>query len=163
MSRRYWKHRITDILDSIKKIQKYVEEMEFEDFQKDEKTIDAVSEILLSSVKRPAYVPEDVSTGYSNIPWRVMGDMRNFAVHEYWGVELRTNLENHPRRSPTACTQFETSYRFRKRRSGIRIDHPGCVYTPDHYQKRRVSHMRLFFLGLGRPAFQAVVKRWGRS
>ena len=42
MSRRLWKHRITDIIDSIKKIQKYVEQMEIEDFRRDEKTIDAV-------------------------------------------------------------------------------------------------------------------------
>jgi len=42
MSRRLWKHRITDILDSIKKIQNYVDQMEFDDFEKDEKTIDAV-------------------------------------------------------------------------------------------------------------------------
>jgi uncharacterized protein with HEPN domain len=90
MSRRYWKHRITDILDSIKKIQKYVEEMEFEDFQKDEKTIDAVIRNFIVIGEAASHVPEDVSTGYSNIPWRVMGDMRNFAVHEYWGVELRT-------------------------------------------------------------------------
>jgi len=42
MSHRLWKHRIADILDSIKKIQKYVKDMEFNDFQKDGKTIDAV-------------------------------------------------------------------------------------------------------------------------
>ena len=40
MSHRLWKHRITDILDSINKIQKYVEDMEFDDFQKHEKTIE---------------------------------------------------------------------------------------------------------------------------
>ena len=39
MSHRLWTHRITDILDSIKKIQSYVEDMEFDDFNKDEKTI----------------------------------------------------------------------------------------------------------------------------
>ena len=42
MLHRLWKHRISDIIDSIKKIQKYVEQMEFDDFQKDAKTIDAV-------------------------------------------------------------------------------------------------------------------------
>ena len=42
MSRRAWKHRISDIIDSIQKIQKYIEEMEFDDFRQDSKTIDAV-------------------------------------------------------------------------------------------------------------------------
>jgi uncharacterized protein with HEPN domain len=90
MSRRLWKYRITDILDSIKKIQSYVGEMEFDDFRKDEKTIDAVIRNFIVIGEAARNVPDDVSAKYPNIPWRVMGDMRNFAVHEYWGVELRT-------------------------------------------------------------------------
>lgn len=90
MSRRLWKHRITDVLDSIEKIQNYVEEMEFEDFQKDEKTIDAVIRNFIVIGEAARHVPSYISEKYPNIPWRLMGDMRNFAVHEYWGVELRT-------------------------------------------------------------------------
>ena len=41
MPRRWWKYRITDILDSINKIQNYVAEMEFDGFKKDEKIIGA--------------------------------------------------------------------------------------------------------------------------
>jgi len=90
MSRRLWKHRITDILESVKKIQKYVEEMEFDDFQKDEKTIYAVIRNFIVIGEAARNVPDDISEKYPNIPWRIMGDMRNFAVHEYWGVEMRT-------------------------------------------------------------------------
>jgi uncharacterized protein with HEPN domain len=90
MSRRLWKHRITDIIDSIKKIQKYVEQVEFEDFQRDEKTIDAVIRNFIVIGEAARHIPGDISAKYPNIPWRVMGDMRNFAVHEYWGVEMRT-------------------------------------------------------------------------
>jgi uncharacterized protein with HEPN domain len=90
MLRRLWKHRITDILDSINKIQKYVEKMEFDDFRKDEKTIDAVIRNFIVIGEAARNVPDGISAKYPNIPWRVMGDMRNFAVHEYWGVELRT-------------------------------------------------------------------------
>jgi uncharacterized protein with HEPN domain len=90
MSRRLWKYRITDILDSIKKIQNYVDQMEFDDFQKDEKTIDAVIRNFIVIGEAARHVPDDISAKYTNIPWRVMGDMRNFAVHEYWGIELST-------------------------------------------------------------------------
>jgi len=90
MSPRRWKHRITDILESIKKIQNYVDDMEFDDFQKDEKTIDAVIRNFIVIGEAARNVPDDISAEYPNIPWRVMGDMRNFAVHEYWGVELST-------------------------------------------------------------------------
>ena len=90
MSRRLWKYRITDILESIDKIQKYVADVEFDDFQKDEKTIDAVIRNFIIIGEAARKVPDEISAKYPNIPWRVMGDMRNFAVHEYWGVELRT-------------------------------------------------------------------------
>ena len=90
MSHRLWKYRIKDILESVKKIQMYVEQMEFEDFQRDEKTIDAVIRNFIVIGEAARHIPDDISAKYPNIPWRVMGDMRNFAVHEYWGVELRT-------------------------------------------------------------------------
>ena len=90
MSHRLWKYRINDILDSIKKIQRQVENMEFENFQKDEKTIDAVIRNFIVIGEAAHNVPADITLKYSNIPWRLMGDMRNFAVHEYWGVEFRT-------------------------------------------------------------------------
>jgi uncharacterized protein with HEPN domain len=90
MSHRLWKYRINDILDSIKKIQSYVEQMEFEDFRRDEKTIDAVIRNFIVIGEAARHVPDDISSKYPNIPWRIMGDMRNFAVHEYWGVEIRT-------------------------------------------------------------------------
>ena len=90
MSHRLWKYRINDILDSIKKIQSYVEQMEFEDFRRDEKTIDAVIRNFIVIGEAARHIPDDISAKYPNIPWRVMGDMRNFAVHKYWGVEIRT-------------------------------------------------------------------------
>jgi uncharacterized protein with HEPN domain len=90
MSRRLWKHRITDILDSIRKIQKYVEVLKFDDFRQDEKAIDAVIRNFIVIGEAARNIPEDVSYKYPNIPWRLMGDMRNFAVHEYWGVEMST-------------------------------------------------------------------------
>ena len=90
MSRRLCKHRIADIIDPIKKIQPYVQQMEFEDFQRDEKTIDAVIRNFILIGESARHFPDDISAKYPNIPWRVMGDMRNFAVHEYWGVDMRT-------------------------------------------------------------------------
>ena len=90
MSRRLWKHRITDILESINKIQNYVDDMKFVDFQKDEKTIDAVIRNFIIIGEAARHVPDDISAKYPDIPWQLMGDMRNFAVYEYWGVELIT-------------------------------------------------------------------------
>ena len=38
-------------------------------------------------------VPKEITDKYPGVPWRLMGDMRNFAIHEYWGVELQTIWE----------------------------------------------------------------------
>ena len=61
MSRRLWIHRITDILDSIKKIKSYVEEMEFDDFRNDEKTIDAVIRNFIVIGEAARNVPDDMT------------------------------------------------------------------------------------------------------
>lgn len=90
MSHRLWKYRIQDILESVNKIQQYVDKMQFEDFQQDAKSIDAVIRNFIVIGEAARNIPDDITSKYPQIPWRVMGDMRNFAVHEYWGVELRT-------------------------------------------------------------------------
>ena len=53
-----------------------LKEMEFDDFQTDEKTIDAVIRNFIVIGEAARKVPDDVSAKYPNIPWRVMGDMR---------------------------------------------------------------------------------------
>ena len=35
-------------------------------------------------------ISSTVKEANSDLPWRLMVDMRNFAVHEYWTVELET-------------------------------------------------------------------------
>ena len=64
--RRLWKYRITDILDSIKKIQNYVDQMEFDDFQKDEKTIDAVIRNFIVIGEAARNISDDISAKYLN-------------------------------------------------------------------------------------------------
>ena len=68
MSRRLWKHRIADIIDPIKKIQTYVQQMEFEDFQRGEKTIDAVIRNFILIGESARHFPDDISAKYPNIP-----------------------------------------------------------------------------------------------
>jgi len=72
------------------KIQMYVEGMEYEVFAKDPKTIDAVVRNFIVIGEAAYHVPGEVTALYPQGPWRLMSDMRNFAVHEYWGVELTT-------------------------------------------------------------------------
>ena len=93
MSPRKWRHRVIDINDSIKKIESYISGMRFEDFAQDPKTIDAVIRNLIIIGEAAGRIPEEIKEANQAIPWRLMADMRNFAVHEYWGVEMSTVWE----------------------------------------------------------------------
>lgn len=60
--------------------------MSFDDFAQDPKTIDAVVRNLIIIGEAAGRIPDEIKESNQAIPWRLlMADMRNFAVHEYWG------------------------------------------------------------------------------
>ncbi|MCD4796651.1 MAG: DUF86 domain-containing protein [Candidatus Cloacimonetes bacterium] len=84
---RDYKLFLEDILDSIKKIKKYVTNLSLEDFTNDEKTVDAVIrnfEIIGEASKN---IPDEIQKKYNDIPWREMNGMRNILIHDYFGVD----------------------------------------------------------------------------
>jgi uncharacterized protein with HEPN domain len=79
---------INDILESIRKIEKYVHDKSYEEFQKDEKTKDAVLrnlEIIGEAVRN---IPEDFKEKYPDVDWKAAAGMRDKLIHEYFGVSL---------------------------------------------------------------------------
>jgi len=59
-------------------------------FLEDPKTHDAVIRNFIVIGEAASKVPDLVRQRHPEIPWRLMADMRNFALHEYWGVRLPT-------------------------------------------------------------------------
>ena len=93
MSPRLWKFRITDIISSINNIRSYVAEHDFERFQADRRTFDAVIMNFIIIGEAARHIPESITKRHSNVPWRYMIDMRNFSVHEYFEVDDSTIWE----------------------------------------------------------------------
>ncbi len=87
MSKREIKFLLEDILESAQKIIAYTNDMSFDDFIKDDKTIDAVVrnfEIIGEAAKR---VPEDFKSIHPEIEWyRIIG-FRNRIIHDYFGID----------------------------------------------------------------------------
>jgi len=84
---RNWQLRIADIIEAIENALGYCEGMEFEQFISDRKTIDAVLRNFIIIGEAASHLSEDFITRHSDFPWREMRDMRNIAVHEYFGVD----------------------------------------------------------------------------
>jgi uncharacterized protein with HEPN domain len=88
VSTRDWKLRLEDILEAIERIEQYTEGFHYEQWQRDQKTIDAVIRNIEIIGEASTHVPAEVQTLFPNIPWRKMRGIRNILVHEYFGVDV---------------------------------------------------------------------------
>jgi uncharacterized protein with HEPN domain len=86
MPPRKWELRIEDILASIKRIMAYTQQLDFDQFRSDTKTVDAVVRNFEIIGEAAAHVPEEIVADHPEIPWQDMRDMRNVLAHEYFGI-----------------------------------------------------------------------------
>jgi hypothetical protein len=89
MISRDYKLFIEDIFDSIEKIERYVEGMDFDSFTADGKTVDAVIrniEIIGEAAKN---IPVVIRDEYPEIPWGRLVGLRNIVSHAYFGIDLK--------------------------------------------------------------------------
>lgn len=78
---------LEDILLSINRIEEYIDGFDFEKFEKDNKTVDAVIrnfEIIGEASKN---VPKEIKIKHQQIPWEEMYYLRNKVSHEYFGID----------------------------------------------------------------------------
>jgi uncharacterized protein with HEPN domain len=76
------------MLESCNKILQYTENMDFEAFCNDSKTLDAVIrnfEIIGEAANR---LPEDFKDDHNNIDWHRIRGFRNRIVHDYIGIDF---------------------------------------------------------------------------
>ncbi len=81
---------LTDILESISKIEHYLTAITETEFFTNEEKQDAVIrrlEIIGEAVKK---LPMEVRNEYPEIPWKQIAGMRDVVIHEYFEVSLET-------------------------------------------------------------------------
>ena len=81
---------LEDILDSMEKTQKFIENMSYNQFSQDDKSIFAVIRALEIIGEATKNIPDNVRRINPDIPWRDMAGMRDVLIHEYFGVDINT-------------------------------------------------------------------------
>ena len=87
MSRIYIDY-LRDMLENANRAIQFVEGMNYETFNKDEKTIYAVIRSVEIIGEATRNIPEEIRIKYPEIPWRDASDMRNKLVRRYFGINL---------------------------------------------------------------------------
>ncbi|MCK5661640.1 MAG: DUF86 domain-containing protein [Methanosarcinales archaeon] len=79
---------LDDIIDTIDKVELFIEDMDFEQFAEDDKTVFAVIrafEIIGEATKN---IPQSIKDKYPSVPWKEMAGIRDKLIHGYFGVKL---------------------------------------------------------------------------
>lgn len=85
--RRSYLDYLRDILSAAEQAQGFVEEIEFDSFCTDTKSVFAVVRALEIIGEAARHVPAAVQNDYPQVPWRQMLAMRNLLIHVYFGVD----------------------------------------------------------------------------
>jgi uncharacterized protein with HEPN domain len=80
---------LEDIQESAEKILDYTRNLSFEEFSKDNKTIDAVIRNFEIIGEASNLLPDEIKDKYTEIDWHRIRGFRNRIVHDYFGVDLQ--------------------------------------------------------------------------
>ncbi len=107
MSKRNNEDFLSDILEAIKRIFIYSDDVEYDDFLTDFKTQDAIVrniEIIGEAVKN---LSNDFRDQHTTIPWKNLAGMRDKLIHNYSGVNFDIVWEVIKKDLPKLVKQIE--------------------------------------------------------
>lgn len=87
MSKRNYVLFVEDILQNIDKINKYINNLSYDEFLDDDKTKDAVIKNLIEIGEAANHIPENVLEQYNEVPWQQMIGFRNRLIHGYFVID----------------------------------------------------------------------------
>lgn len=79
---------IEDILESIEKVESYLEGLDYKKFITKSIVVDAVIRNLEIIGEASRNVPDSIRELYPSVPWKRMVGLRNIATHAYFGIDL---------------------------------------------------------------------------
>jgi uncharacterized protein with HEPN domain len=90
MKTRDYRDFLNDILEAINDIGNFIDDLSYESFIKDRKTLYAVAhsfEVIGEATKN---IPANVKAEHKDVPWKRMAGMRDKLIHGYFGVDTKT-------------------------------------------------------------------------
>ncbi len=110
MHERDWTIRIKDIHESLLKIIRYTQGMDVDSFFTDDLKYDAVMRnfgIIGEAVK---HIPDEVRDKHKDIPWKEISGLRDFVIHEYFGIDNDVVWDSIETDVPKLKTQIESRF-----------------------------------------------------
>lgn len=88
MKERTHKIYFEDIITFIKRIESYIQDLNFENFRENQLVIDAVIRNLVLIGEASKNISSEIRKKFSNVPWSEMIGLRNLATHGYFKIDL---------------------------------------------------------------------------
>jgi len=90
------RERINHMLESIDKIFRYTEDLDYKKFSSDEMVQDAVIKNFEITGEAAYHVSKELKGQFNEIPWKVIEGLRHVLVHDYYRVnpEILWNTKN---------------------------------------------------------------------
>lgn len=101
MKKRDYRDFLQDILEALNDAESFVDNLSFEEFAADRKTIYAVVrsvEIIGEATKN---IPDQIKAQTPDLPWKRMAAMRDKLIHGYFGVDIKTLYKTAKQDLPT--------------------------------------------------------------
>lgn len=88
MSKRSIDLLLNDICQALDRIEQYINNLSFDAFSDDQKSVDAVTRNLEIIGEAANRLPDEFKERYSQIEWYKVVGLRHRIVHEYFGIDL---------------------------------------------------------------------------